>query len=1579
MSKKKCDLRINGGTAVRSSKNRLLSALQFGLILAVVLGASTSAMAQGLIFGTVSNSDLSSPANGQIQFIGFVGDADEEIRLESSVGAGYDAGNWFDDFRNYLTSNPGNPYDYRFYNTSNGEGLHLEGAIPSTDANVNAVLGTISWPAAPLGVTAVTVASSSVVVSWNQVAGMTYHVYRRAGTSQGSLFRMDDPTGSLANPGVATRYFIDNTVDGVSSYTYVVIAEDASGNLSPHSTLITANSAAVDSPVLVSIDPDSGAAGGGTILDVVGSGFDVSGTSVVFDVTPIAATVNSPFSLTVVAPPGTVNDSVDVLISNNASGFISNIFVNGFRYISNVAPAFAAVGPQSGPEQTLLEFTVTATDPDGDTPVLTALNLPGTAIFADSGNGTGLFSWTPGFADQGSYDVSFIATDALDPILTDSIVVTVTVLDAGNQPPLLAALADTTIAEGDSLSLAVSASDPDAEIPTLSATGLPTNANFTDNLDGTGLLVFNPDFTQEGAYPIVIKALDASLEVDSAIVTVTVTNVNQIPALAAIGAQATTEGIALSFPVTATDADGTVPVLSTSTLPGTAVFTDSLNGSGSFEWTPTFADSGTHFVSFFATDADFPSDSDSEVVTITVGDAGNQAPVLDTIADQLIAEGTTLNLTISASDPDGVIPALRAEGLPANAIFADSGDGTGLFSFSPDFQQSGAYPITFIADDGLLADTQIVTMTVTEAGNVPPVFDSAGNFTVNEGDSTVIVVTATDPDGGGVSPALSVNTIIAASKYTFVDSGNGTGVFTYKPDFFDAGIYTVNFFATDFGTPQRTGSAVSLVTVSDFNQPPIVDSVGPFAVLVNNLLAFNLVATDPTDPDTTNQLLWSTLGLPTGATFLDNGNNTGTFSWIPDASQLGPNTVTFIVIDQGLPQQSATLVVDISVVAGNVAPIIDTIGPRIITEGVPLTIDMTATDPDGTIPALSISGEPEGSSFVDNGDGTGVFTYTPGFLGTTRLTSVVFRATDFIDLTTELVIIQIDDAGDQIPVFDSIPAPSVVEGAQLVQIITASDPDGSPVLMDVDSTTLPVNASFADSGNGLASFSFDPDFTQAGLYDVSLIAYDGLIGDSTTLADTVVMTVTVTEAGNQFPVLAAVSDQTVEEGVNLSFGVSASDPDGTLPALSIAPLPTGATFTDNSDGTGTFNWTPGTFQQGSYPLDVVASDGALADSGQLTITVSDVNQLPFIFTSGGRDIFEFDTLVYVVQAFDADSTFPFVTAFLSGTDSLATNMTFVDARAGSDTLFFIPDFTQGGPAASPTNYNIVFQVEDETFAGVVQTSPTVTISVTDRNKLPEITLLSGPGPFTLDEGAPFNFFLQVSDDDGTSPPTLTANNLPDSNTSFSFDPLTLIGRFDFFPDFTQAGTYLVQFIANDDRNGADTAEIQVDVLDAGNQAPLFGGSSTPDTVLVPVDRNYEIVIAPYDPDLDSVTLEAFPVLDGATWTDHGDGTGVYSFFAAPALLDSILTITFVATDHPANTTDTLVTHSRVVSFLRGDVDNNKRYSTNDVASLISYLFRDGIEPPIAESADVDADGKISIGDISYLVYFLYRGGSAPSQ
>ena len=73
----------------------------------------------------------------------------------------------------------------------------------------------------------------------------------------------------------------------------------------------------------------------------------------------------------------------------------------------NLPPVLAPIGNKSVDEQTLLQFTVTARDPDlpANTLTLAADGLPAGATFDPA---TGMFAWTPTEAQgPGSYDVTF--------------------------------------------------------------------------------------------------------------------------------------------------------------------------------------------------------------------------------------------------------------------------------------------------------------------------------------------------------------------------------------------------------------------------------------------------------------------------------------------------------------------------------------------------------------------------------------------------------------------------------------------------------------------------------------------------------------------------------------------------------------------------------------------------------------------------------------------------------------------------------------------------------------------------------------------------------------------------------------------------------------------------------------------------------------------------------------------------------------------------------------------------------------------------------------------------------------------
>jgi hypothetical protein len=132
---------------------------------------------------------------------------------------------------------------------------------------------------------------------------------------------------------------------------------------------------------------------------------------------------------------------------------------------SNRPPLLGAIGNRAVDPGVLLEIPVSASDPDGGALVLTAAPLPAGASFADAGDGTGLFSWTPSAGQLGNAALTFQVSDAGVPPASDSEQITISV-GAINAPPVLAPVGSRSVPVGQALSLALSATDPVA-IPAL--------------------------------------------------------------------------------------------------------------------------------------------------------------------------------------------------------------------------------------------------------------------------------------------------------------------------------------------------------------------------------------------------------------------------------------------------------------------------------------------------------------------------------------------------------------------------------------------------------------------------------------------------------------------------------------------------------------------------------------------------------------------------------------------------------------------------------------------------------------------------------------------------------------------------------------------------------------------------------------------------------------------------------------------------------------------------------------------------------------------------------------------------------
>jgi len=1201
-----------------------------------------------------------------------------------------------------------------------------------------------------------------------------------------------------------------------------------------------------------------------------------------------------------------------------------------------------------------LNFVVSASDPDGTTPTLTTSTLPANATFVDNANGTGTFDFNPGFLQAGAYPVTFYATDGF---ATDSQQITITVTDAGNQPPHLAAIATPqTVYETATLNINVSATDPDGTIPALSATGVPVNGTFVDHADGTGTFSFTPAFGQVGSYPVTFKAFDGVV-VDSQVITITVLHTNRPPVLAAIGAQSVTEGQTLTVNATATDPDGTIPTLTTSALPANAAFVDHADGTGTLTFTPDFTQAGSFTVRFYASDG---VAIDSQIVGITVADAGNQRPVLATIGPRTAVEGTTLSINVTATDPDAQIPVLTIVNLPTNATFVDNHNGTGSFAFTPSFTQSGVYGVTFIASDGVLADSELVLITVSNSGNLAPVIDSIGPQLVLENDSLILNLHATDPNGDSLF--FSYTTTKQIHGLQLVDNHNGTAVLRFYPDYKSSGVDTIKIVASDNGTPHFSTIMPIQITVFEVNQPPVIDSIGPFGTRVGRTLQFTVTAHDSTAPQG-SALYLSASNMPANASFTDNGSGSGTFSFTPIAGQTGQFVVRFTAIDNGSPAMSASRDVRITVVATNNPPVIATIGPKMVVEGQVLTFTVSAVDPDGSIVILSAQNLPPNATFADNLNGTGIFTFSPTFTQS-GLYSVIIRATDGIDNAKQNVLIQVVDAGNQPPVISPITSQTITEAQALTFNVTSTDPDGTIPSLSIGN--LPNHATFTDNHDGTGSMSWTPGYTQQGVYNLLLIASDG------SSADTITVTVTVIDAGNQAPKLDPITNVNGKENHSILFTIHAVDADSVIPILSTSPLPTGATFTDNQNYTGTFSWTPGFFQAGTYNIRFYAMDrdsSLLVDSLLSVIIVADSNRLPrmLVNTSQTLTVNEGDSLTFYVLANDPDSTFPTMSYFPA-----VPNFTIRDSISGSDVIGIFklkPNYTQSG------TYYIRFAAHDgdpryPNDSAIAGGTTGIQFTVNNVNAPP---VLSPIGPQTVVEGATLSVTISASDPGGDAVNILAAN-MPANATLSGFGAPKL---FRFIPNYVQAGTYDVTFYATDGTL-ADTEIVHITVTEAGNQAPRFNRTLFPDTQTVIIGNVVTNHIVATDPDLDPMVLSMVSPPANVVFVDSGNGAGSMVFTPNSTQVGGTYIFRYVARD-PSNAADTMFKYIRPVSFLRGDVNGDNRVNIADISYLIDYVFRSGQAPVTADAADANNDRAVNVSDAIYLVNYIFRFGPPPAN
>jgi len=811
-----------------------------------------------------------------------------------------------------------------------------------------------------------------------------------------------------------------------------------------------------------------------------------------------------------------------------------------------------------------------------------------------------------------------------------------------NRRPVMTQMPNVSENEGETVSFQVTASDPDGTIPSLGVTPTEFSAYFTDLGNGTGQFSWTTgyDDAENSPYSLTFTASDGSLT-DSKGMTLTITNTNRPPVLAPLSNQSALDGETLSFLATATDPDGYVPpngaalTLTASGQPGGNFGPTTYNAGQSryeatFTWNvPGGYTAGTYGGVVIQVTDNHPSDprTDSRTIAFVIG-SSNKPPTLDTIGGQAVPgdnslvfnvqETATLSLNIAASDPDaGDTLTLSASGTLAGenaaGFFTDYGNGTGNLTWTPGYEDQGVYTnIVFEVSDSRLNDLEAVTIVVTNK-NREPVLGPLENQTAIEGTLLTYQVTATDPDGG--IPSLSAAGLPPGA--TFSDHGAGTGTLTWLPGYsaFEAappGGYSVTFTASD-GMAQKQG-AITII-VQNTNRAPILYSFGDQAAAPGDTLVFHVHAADP---DGTTPLL--NIANSPGGAFVDHADGTGTYTWTTRAEDAGVYSGVIISASDGELSDSRTF----TIIVGDpgLVPRFAPIGDQEADEGTTLRFLVYAYDNGGAPLVLTAENLPSGATFSDQGNSTGVFDWDIDYKSAGIYENVVFLASNGVYTGARRIRITVRDV-DAPPVLDFIGDKTVEYGNTLTFTINANDADGDiPGLAITTPDTpppLPGGYAFIDHGNGSGTFTWATSASDEGLYHAKFLAIDL---NRPALSDSEEIRVAVVET-NHAPVLAPIGNKTVNEGEELRFTVTATDPDGTRPLLSMNNAPAAAVFTDHHDGTGTFSWATTYADAGTYPgIGFAASDGLAQHTEAITIQVNDVSLPPAgtLSINGGAEI-----------------------------------------------------------------------------------------------------------------------------------------------------------------------------------------------------------------------------------------------------------------------------------------------------------------------------------------------------------------------
>ncbi|MBT6208890.1 MAG: tandem-95 repeat protein, partial [Woeseia sp.] len=390
--------------------------------------------------------------------------------------------------------------------------------------------------------------------------------------------------------------------------------------------------------------------------------------------------------------------------------------------------------------------------------------------------------------------------------------------------------------EDTALPIVLNATDGDGDTLTYSIISNPTNRA----LSGTAPSVtYTPNLDYNGPDSFTFRASDATVDSNTATISITVNTQNDAPTATQINNQSASEGVLFSLNVTSNfdDVDGDALTYTSTGLP-TSLELIGFN-SGVIDGTPTQAEaefnSGVYNVTVTARD---PSNATAQSsFTLTIG-AVNDAPVAN---NQNVStnEDTTLPIVLDATDGDGDALTYSIISNPTNGLLSGTAPSV---AYTPNLNFNGTDSFSFAANDGTVSSTPaIISITVDPANDLPILVAPIGDQQAVEAASFSLSVAGnfTDPDNEGL-------TYSAVGLPASLDPINpGTGVIDGTPTQAEAqlnsGVYNVTVTATD-GSGEAVSDLFQLLVV-ELTRANVMLSVtaSPTPAMLNDQIQFNFL------------------------------------------------------------------------------------------------------------------------------------------------------------------------------------------------------------------------------------------------------------------------------------------------------------------------------------------------------------------------------------------------------------------------------------------------------------------------------------------------------------------------------------------------------------------------------------------------------------------------------------------------------------------------------------------------------------------------------------------------------------------